>query len=373
MAFTVMKMCIQIDDPDAIPSLLRIVEGMAGQANNAVRREACGTLASLTRISFLTDRRNPPLTTTMMSPDAADIILSQKSETAEATFKAVADNYRRWLKGEGSDRAQWTTLAEQRARAALRGDDTPAIMNGLAFLTGIGRTLGVRHDHTPNETLALIAKLEPTTNPERQTRAALAIASYGPAARPYAGMFIQSIQKRTSRAPYQALSNIGGEAAIAFLVGKLPELWMELDRANVPLDGEFYSIDNSDLRETLLAYRACRFAIERWAGRIFDTDQQIAAWWNNARGRTQREWLLENIKSTCADGDAGNAEAQYIARAVLPDLPAGASDLPFMPFAEFAGFPAFDERSPSSSRSQWLAANEARLVYDEVRSCFVLH
>ena len=81
----------------------------------------------------------------------------------------------------------------------------------------------------------------------------------------------------------------------------------------------------------LIAYRECRWGIERWAGRTFASDQEIVAWWPKAKEQEQREWLEENLARTSAEADTCNAKAQYIIRCVLPDLPHAEHDEPFAP------------------------------------------
>jgi hypothetical protein len=78
---------------------------------------------------------------------------------------------------------------------------------------------------------------------------------------------------------------------------------------------EHQNYRNSVLRD-IEAYRACRWGIERWAGRTFTNDEDIAQWWQRAQGKPQREWVEQSLTRTAAEADAGSAKAQYIIRRV---------------------------------------------------------
>ena len=120
-----------------------------------------------------------------------------------------------------------------------------------------------------------------------------------------------------------------------------------------------------------MAYRACRWGVERWAGRTFANDQEVVGWWSHAKGEDQREWLEENLNRTIAEADKGSAKAQHIIRRVLPDLPHAEDDEPFDPPWQHGREASYRENHPAPYRAQWLRENRARLQYDDRQSCFI--
>src|SRR5690606_18882928 len=140
----------------------------------------------------------------------------------------------------------------------------------------------------------------------------------------------------------------------------------------IDVDVDEDRLGDMEMRRALLAYRACRWGIERWAGRTFARDDEIAAWWEQAQGDTQREWLAQNLQRTAAEADAGSAKAQSILRQVVPDLPHPEADKHFdPPWRHREGIP-YHESTPEGFRVPWLEKHRPSLTYNEKRSCFEL-
>jgi hypothetical protein len=375
-AVDVMRMLVEIRDPRPLQLLVRVMLGMDGKANLPVREEAAKAAQRLTYMTFLVDRDNPATPFAMMG-EAALIVSREDRQKgdADARLKTVAKLYTHWLAAEGKEPARWLALARQPARKAPDGNDPVAVRQAIAFLTE--PLAGERHDDAPEETMRAIARImerdDQTVVQENRSYIHLpsAIASYGPAARPYVGSMIEQARQRATWDSFANLVKVGGEQAMAYMVAALPELRDRVKRFGIDLDVDEAQMNDMEARQAVLAYRACRWGIERWAGRPFTNDQDIAEWWQRANGKTQREWLEQNLKRTAAEADAGNAKAQYIIRQVVPDLPHADADKPFNPPWKWRDGGPYREKAPMSFRERWLEGRRAELTYDETRSCFL--
>jgi hypothetical protein len=376
-AVDVMRMLGQLGDPRPVNLLVRIMEGMDGRANLAVRDFARETMERLTYHTFRVESDNPITPLAVMGAGALVLSRDDRQRDRAAEMDAVATLYARWVAGEGRDSARWLDLARQRARRALEGDDPVATRNAIAFLAGEWSVKG--HDDQPDATMLSIARM--MNRPGRAEgdgdshALAVALANYGPAARPYAQSLLRYARRQPSWSSYHHLAEVGGEEAMAFMVRSLPELRDKVERLGFSVEADSNQLvtkESRAAREALLTYNACRWGIERWAGRSFTRDEDIAAWWRQAGGKTQGQWLEENLDRTAAEADGGDAKAQHLIRGMVPDLPHADDDLPFDPPWRWRNNVPYREGTPGPYRGAWLKENRATLDYDEKRSCFVL-
>ena len=150
----------------------------------------------------------------------------------------------------------------------------------------------------------------------------------------------------------------------------MPALSAACLRSHLDPHADWSRVGDPAAGRTLDAYQTCRWGIERWAGRCFDTDAAIAAWWAAEHGRSQERWLADGLEPTAARADHGDPEAQYLIRLLLPDLPPAAGERPWGP----PGFDCGDYRVKPIApyRLAWLRQHRAALRYDQQRGAFVL-
>ncbi|GEM_PF-6619726 len=375
-AFDVMRMLEEIGDSRPVTLLQRVMVGMDGKANSAVRVQAAETADKLTFVTFLIDKDNPATSLAMMH-DWAAVISSEKRERRESSIGRVAELYGKWLNGEGRDPARWLPLARERAHKALEGNDALAIRNAIAFLTG--NIEGPQRDDAPEKTVRAIAGIMARKDRsvieknESYVRFPSVLACYGPAAREYVESMIDQVKRMPSWDGFRNLCRVGGERAMSYMVSVLPGLKSGVEHLGVTVDVDDMHVSDVEAGHKLRAYQACRWGIERWAGRVFGSDEEIAAWWEKAKDKGQQQWLEEDLERTSAEADRGSAKAQYIIRAVVPDLPDAEGDRRFFPPWN-SGWEEgpYRENGPGPFREKWVKENRARLVYDSGRSCFVL-
>ncbi|HEX8342948.1 MAG TPA: hypothetical protein VF624_18745 [Tepidisphaeraceae bacterium] len=371
----VMNMLARIGDPRPVDLLVRIIAGLNDRTNLLVRQRAVETIRTLTHTEFLVDAENPPPSDASIGAGAIVFHTRGSPQTAQ-TYNAVAELYRQWLANEGRDPARWLPLATARAREALKADDATAVRWAVTFLAGAHWHRGF--DDDPERTMPLLASLLDTARQSVVTkissfvRIPSALAAYGPVARPYVESMIELAKAKPTWDGFANLAAVGGERAMAYLIETLPALRSELTRHDVDVDTDKDRLSNMEAREAMLAYKGCRWAIERCAARTFATDEQIGAWWTHARSSTQRQWIEQSLDHTAAEADAGNAKAQFILRQVLPDLPYADADRPFDPPWSKRMTITYLERERPAFRAAWVEQNRSKFRYDEKRSCFVM-
>jgi hypothetical protein len=376
LATPIMDLLAAINDPRAAPLLVRVASGMDGQVNNGVRDRAIETLESLTKTRFLLNR-NSARGVAMAAPDA--ILLDDPEQATEQVHAEVASLYEKWLAGEGSDPSKWRPLAQQRARDVLQRapeiDSPLRLRDAINFLTGSRR--GVRGDDQPEQTVAALARLASDKNPIiREAFApiggvASVLAQYGPIARPHFQIIFEQLHFDENWYAFKLLAEIGGEASMAFMIQALPQLRRAMELERVDANAHWENVSDTRASQALSTYRACRWGIERWAGRAFPTDDAIEAWWQTAKARSQQQWLEESLEITAARADMGDAKAQRLLRLMIPDLPHPDADQHFLPPVTYSlGGLKYSEFRPPPHRVDWLRAHRAQLVYDEKWSCF---
>ena len=121
---------------------------------------------------------------------------------------------------------------------------------------------------------------------------------------------------------YAALRKVGGKRFSQYLIGVLPEVSAEADRikSETPPGTGFRGDDPR--HAWLSSQREVRIGIDRWAGRLFDTDEERLAWWDANRSKPPEEWLRANLDTLLDQVDRNVLWARWIAQEVLPDLPA---------------------------------------------------
>jgi hypothetical protein len=374
-AVDVMRMLGEIGDPRPVPLLVRVMEGMDGKANLMVRRKAMTVTEGLTYVTFLVDRDRPDTALGMMGDGALVFSRSEKPNDWGAQLEEVAGLYAKWLDNAGRDPARWLALARERARKALEGSDPVAIRNAIAFLTP-SLFCGNAHDNRPEQTMRAIAQVITRSDQTAAHKVATwtglpgVLATYGPAARPYVKYIVAEAKQRSGVGGCMNLEHVGGEEAMAFMVQSLPQLRQRVKEFGVESDVDLEQVWGLEAGNAVLPYRGYRWGVERWAGRTFATDQEIADWWIEAKSQSQRQWLEENLDRTSAEADAGSAKAQYIIRHLLPDLPHADDDKPFDPPWLQRGEKPYRENQPKPYRVRWLKDNRTRLEYDARQSVF---
>jgi hypothetical protein len=354
-ACDVMGMLREIGDPRPLSLLIRVMEGMNGKANVLVRQEAMGTAKWLTHATV---------------PEASG---QESVRNPDLYLRKTAGLYAKWLQNEGRDSTKWLALARDRARKTLVGNEPTAVLNAIVFLSG--QSWGNAHDDRPEQTMQAIAEIiarsDRTSVQERTDWAFLRtlLADYGPAARPYMKSMID--QAKQQQVGIRSLAKVGGEQAVVYMVEVLPQLRRQVEGFGIEIDVNAIGMNDREAERAVFDYRACRWGIERWAGRTFASDQEIVAW-SRAKGHGQREWLEENLDRNSAEADAGSAKAQYIIRCVLPDLPHAEDDKPFDPPWQYHVPPPYREKQPGPYRERWLRENRSRLEYDERQSLFTI-
>jgi hypothetical protein len=360
-AVDLIEMLAEIGDSQAVPPLVRVIGGDDGIASAPIRRAAVDAVERLTYLRVLVDRRNTPA---MIGPDVID----------HPDFQTIATLYRKWLEREGKDSAQWLSLAQQRARAALKVSDPLAVRSAITFFD----TRAGGHDNAPEQTMnAIAAIIQRDDSPLLRSGNEFLflharLANYGPPARPYVDLLIQRARAQRTWDTFESLASVGGEDAMRFMIESLPAFRKSLDLMHVSPEIDAPEDLPADKQNGLLTYRACRWGIERWAGRLFESDAAIAEWWDASATKTQRQWLEESLEQTSALADTGDPKAQFLIRALLPDLPDPEADIAYHPFWSFSNLMLYIELANPAFRASWLKAHRDKLVYDDHMSHFVL-
>jgi hypothetical protein len=376
LAIDLMRILVQIDDPRAVPLLLRIADGMDGKANVSIRGTAVRNLGAITRVIFQIDKDNPSPSQAMID-ESAEVISRPPLLPEAKEIGPLAEKYAKWLEGPGKDPAQWMPLAKQRARKALEGHDPLAIRNAVAFLGGGYYYKG--HDNESEEALRAVAGIL-----QHGDKAVLeanrfsmdlpsAVANYGPAARPYVDDLLAGAGSPPSFVTFAQLEQVGGEKAVAYMVGVLPALRKRLADFHLSPEADLHQgFSNLDASRELTAYRGCIWAIERWTGRTFAGDAEIAAWWQANKDKSQRQWLEKNLERTAAEADGGNARAQLLLRQAIPALPHAEEDDPIDRPWQIRERGSYRENRLPPFRAAWLKEQRGKIQYDEKLALFVL-
>jgi len=335
----VLKMLVQINDPRAAPVALRILEGWDGKANERKQSAALGALQRLTYFSFHKIKpHRVPYQDSLEHSKAINIEYSSEYATS-------ARLYREWLEGEGKDPSQWLELARKQARQMLASEDLDLVYHAATFLRPeTGR------DDDPDATLARLVEIvgkmkkgkngyefagKPVPNPDAN----------------WTGM-IDKLQKKD------------GLKILTSLFEALPKVSAQADRIR-KTDGENARYTSDDPRLAALgSQREVRLGIDRWAGRVFDSDAEREAWWKENKTKSPEEWLLANLDILNEQVANDKLWAWAIAHDVLPDMP---------------GYP-YGERRPEVGkrkveepfRVEWLNEHRKELRYDANAGCFRL-
>jgi len=353
-----LKLLVQINDPRAAPIALRILEGWDGKANEHKQRAALNALERLTYCTFYKVRPHANnYRDSLQHPQAVD-----KEWFSE--YITLAKLYREWMQGEGKDPSQWIELARKRARQLLAGEDFDQVYCAATFLRpSAGR------DDNPDATLARLAELagKMKKGDEPHTYWTAMITDYGPRARPYAAILLR-IQKEQGMmnnwGGYAQLRKIGGLEILSYLFEVLPKISAEADAIRKK-DGERAGYTSDDPRLAWLSsQREVRFGIDRWAGRLFDSDAEREAWWKENKTKPPEDWLLANLDILNKQVADNKLWAWGIAHEVLPDMPG----YPFGEWQREIGKRKIEE----PFREEWLGEHRDKLRYDANAGCFRL-
>jgi hypothetical protein len=266
---------VEINDPRAADALVEILAGFDGKASTSHRAAALDALEKLTHCSF---RKVRPL-----KVNYGEAVEHQDAREEDDQFQSSAAKlYRAWLDGEGKDPTGWLSLARVRARAWLASDDPDKVYCAAAFLRQRTEAENkASYDDKPAETMDRLAEvmsqLKPTDDPyyyswNGQTARApignwmLLLGRYGTDARRHASVLIR-LQTELG------LENWGGFALLGEVGG--PEITHYL----------FACLPNA--QDDSLS--TCRMAIDRCAGRSFQSDEQRLAWWKANQSRFEEE------------------------------------------------------------------------------------
>jgi hypothetical protein len=338
----------RIGDTRGASITLSILEGWEGKATRWEQGAALDALERLTHVCFRS-----------LNGNCANSVEHPTAIRAASfpDYATPARLYKQWMEGEGRDPTNWVGIATQRAREMLTSEDLEQVYGAAAFLQS-----AADHDTTPDATLArladIVGKMKQGWKKGRYEFAGkpvpvlfgnwvAMISNYGPRARPYAATLlrIQKEQGRNNWSGYASLRKVGGPEVMTFLFEVLPGL----------RSGD--------------AQREVRLGIDRWAGRVFDSDADRLAWWKANKSRPPQEWLAANLDVVAGQADTGVLWAGWIAREVLPDLPVGVSEnIGSVMAMRDVGM----RRVEGPFRVQWLHAHRHELRYDEDAGCFRL-
>ena len=327
-------------------ALLKVLEGGDGGICEAVRRYALHSLECLTYHRF-----RP---TAIEHGCGYEAIEHQGMVPANGDLGRIADFYEIWLAGEGKAPQEWFGRARARARAMLQSRDPRQVYLGAKFLSKCDYHSGARHrrDDQPGRTLArvieVLRQLEPdgdgyawrgTKLPGRRGHWIFLATRHGPRARPYSALLMKLETEYGRDRMCRSTSAVGGEVLMAYYFDSLPRL------------------------STKDALGGCRYAIGRWAGRLFSNDDERIRWWQENKDKTQEQWLRESlpvlVRQAARPGLPGLV-ASSTAATILPDLPMKRTK------ADGYGNPRADD--PVG----WLRLNRSRLRYDEQAGAFRL-
>ena len=371
----VLGMLVKIGDPRAVPVVLRILEGLNGQAGAWGRRAA---LCAIEELTYCAMRKVAPFHSRHSG------VVEHPNAIADESFEnpdAAARMYREWLAGEGKDPSEWLSLARKRARRLLNDDDPDAAYCAAVFLWN------PVHDDDPQATIKRVAEIvdelrpgaTPDTTSYRGRRSAVHIrnwthllASFGPRAEPYARTLIRIKKERSLNewGGYEELGKVGGVEIMDYLIEVLPRIGAAVAELRVhPTTSIGRGSDDPHLwwRESL---RCVQGAIDRWAGRTFADDGERITWWKANRDRAREAWLTENLEALVEQADAGVSRAAWLAGEILPDLPKPLSDHDHdaVPDPNTARI----ENRSGPFRAEWLRENRAKLKYDPQAGVFRL-
>ena len=381
LSFTgdMLDLLVEIGDPRTADIALRILERWDDRIIYSDQRRALAALKHLTCFSFQAIRWS--------SGDHRDCVEHPKALTIRFAstpdhFANLAELYRQWLEGDGRDPSRWHTMAVARAHQLLQSSDLDDVYCAATFLRPeAGR------DNRPEVTMARLADFiqstEKGTDEQSYTVSGKPVpvsifnwvnmlVVYGPRARPYDSVLlrIQKEQDVNHWSGYAAIRKVGGPEIVAFLIGVLPEVSAEADKITSETPpGTGFSSDDPRLA-WISSQREVRFGIDRWAGRLFDTDEERLAWWDANRSKPPEEWLRANLDTLLDQVDRNVLWARWIAQEVLPDLPAdprGGFLLPKGGRAAAAAPPREGE-----SCTEWLTKHREGLQYDPDAGCFRL-
>ena len=341
----------QINDPRAAPVALRVLEGWDGKANKEKQRAALHALERLTYLSFR--KIKPHWAPYADSVESSDIMDAPHAPDACAAFAKL---YKKWMAGEGKDASQWLEIARRRARQLLAGDDYEQVYCAATFLRpSAGR------DDNPDATLARLAEivgrmkkrrggyeLEGKPVPVHYGNWTQMIADYGPRARSCAATLlrIQKEQGMNYWFGYAQLRKVGGVEIMSHLFEALPK--------------------SSAQKAWPDSQRKIRFGIDRWAGRVFDSDAERLAWWKANKEKSPEEWLSANLYTLNEQVASGKLWAWSIAIEVLPDMPGRPT------WGRINKWDDSKEMPGEPFHAEWLGEHRKELRYDANTGCFRL-
>ncbi len=332
----------------AVPALVKILDGFDGKVS---REERVAALEALEPLTYHTFR---PLI--IEYGQGGDAIEHPETNAADTDLGRIADLYGKWLEVEGSDPDQWLTLACKRARKMLQSSDPRQVYLGAKFLSQwqYEPTSWRRYwrDAKPGSTLTRVVEIMKEVKvqgnayvwrgkrlPGHCGHWIYLITCHGPRARTYSDLLIRL---ETGYGPDRICTltlSVGGERLMAYYIQNLPKL------------------------RTRNALQSCRYAIDRWAGRLFDSDDERVQWWKKNRHKTQEQWLRDSLPVLAEQaGRPGNPgiEASSLAKRILPDLPMKQN------------IAAGDWNPRADNSVEWLKEHKSRLKYDEQKGAFRL-
>lgn len=363
LSFTsdVLHMLVEIGDERAAPVILRILSGFDGRADLAERHAALEAIRRLTYVSFCTiDPSSGYCREAVQHPDARPV------EGWPEASEEPAELYRNWLEGEGKDPTRWLAIARRHARSGLATESVDRIYCAATFLRA-----SPERDDDPEATLArvmhVLERLEraPQGGPYdyryEGVLASLPIGNYfelatgfGPRARAHSGTLLrlQREMGETAWGAYEQLRRVGGNEILAHFIERLPAVGAEVAKIDAdPARPEGFRSDDPRLAWPLTQWQI-RSGIDRWAGRLFETDADRIAWWEANKTKTSEQQLRPNLALLMKQADEDTASfAVGLAREILPEAPV-------------EGVGPF--------RQAWLEAHRTALVYDENAGVFRL-
>jgi hypothetical protein len=366
----ILELMVAADDPRCVNIMLRILEGWDGKVTPGEQRNAVYAIERLTRCRFR--ESIPHHDTYAESVEHEDALPSSPFPEPEV----IAEKYRVWLGDINIDMVAWKASASIRAHEILDGPDLRKTYCAAAYLS-----YRLEDDGDPDATIQRLASILDRMKKEEGPYAYSItysldegsvpvpvhvanwmgmLAAYGPRARPFAASLlrIQQDQELNRWSGYALLRRIGGPEIVAYCIEVLPDVSKEAEHVrSITPEGTGFSSDDPE-GWWFDSQREVRFGIDRWAGRLFETDAERYTWWEANREKSPETWLRDNLRTVVQQTDDNVLWARWIAYEILPDMPKTS--------------PEEDEDVPNGDafRTRWLDENIDTLEYDPLIGCF---
>jgi hypothetical protein len=400
-----MEMLLEIRDARAAPVLVDILAGRL-RCDAIVRHNAIDNLEKLSFVSFRSIELNSGINQYAVFGPAASKAdaFSGDAESSKADL-AMAAKYERWFSehpAQGADTSPWFLAACELARSRLESADIREVYDAAYFL----RRMQSDHDRKPllraddwsQTTRRLAAVLEQCEPAGPQIAGTLGysrfrhrpsgkdlpvtlenwleLLTYSRAVPEEHAALVIRLDREIAAHPGAAaryLKEVAGRDAMDHRIRTHRRLADEVARSGKKPTAEIGSLLGPE-QELVWNLQLTRTGIERWSGRTFSSDDEIDRWWSAAKGKSQSEWLRDNLPLLAKQADAGDRRSQYLFRQLLDGAlpnPPPPHHVVWLEPGWSTNLPQLPEPAPAF-RVQWLAENASRLRYDPEQGVFQL-